>query len=99
LSVLLSLFIWMWLLAIIVLFFKMVKDYGKSQRKLEENWLSWPTLEMYWDRHPGCRTKNGTKCHNCGSRQIHNFGWGTGYDPRRIHKCMQCNTTLYRTKS
>ncbi len=64
-------------------------------------WRSWLTLEMYWDRYPNCHTDNGTKCFNCGSRNIHMLGWNpkakSQNQNQKIHRCMQCNTFLYRT--
>jgi hypothetical protein len=66
--------------------------------KPHQNWLSWPTLEQYWSQHPDCRTNNGVKCYNCGSRSTRHYGWKERADKRRIHKCNQCSTVLYRTE-
>lgn len=57
----------------------------------------WKTLDEYWEKYPDCKTEHGPKCHNCGSNNIRQFGYQRSDDPRRIHKCNQCNTGLYRT--
>lgn len=69
---------------------------GKN-KKLQQQWLSWPTLEQYWSQHAECKTNNGVKCYKCGSRYTRHLGWTVRSDTRRIHSCNQCSTTLYRT--
>lgn len=68
-------------------------------RQKHKAWLAYPTLEHYWKIHPECHTKNGVKCYNCGSKHTRNYGWKNGVDGRRIHKCHQCESFLYRTGS
>ena len=63
-------------------------------RSWERNWLS---IEDYWKSHPECKTADGTKCFKCGSRNLRQYGYESSSDSRRIHKCNQCNTGLYRS--
>ena len=64
---------------------------------LDDGWSKWPTLEQYWAKYPNCRTNRGTRCHYCGSGNIWQYGWSKRSDERRIHRCNQCQRTLYRT--
>jgi hypothetical protein len=64
--------------------------------KINNNWKSWPTLEEYWQLYPHCKTNYGTRCHKCNSNYIRHYGWTEKSDRRRIHKCNQCGTYLYR---
>jgi len=71
----------------------------REKQQSHQNWLSWPTMQEYWKKYPNCRTDHGTKCHFCHSRNIRHVGWNESYDYRRIHKCQQCHTRLYRSRS
>lgn len=69
-----------------------------TARKTNQNWLKWATIEQYWDAHADCKTKDGTKCHHCGSRNIMQYGYeSVHHDTKRLHRCNQCNTWLYRS--
>ena len=34
----------------------------------DRKWYKWPTIEEYWAQHLACKTKGGTKCYYCDSR-------------------------------
>ena len=62
-----------------------------------KKWAKWLTIEAYWEKYPACKTKDGSKCYYCGSRNIWQSGYESGADVKRIHQCRQCNTGLYRS--
>jgi hypothetical protein len=41
--------------------------------------------------------KVGISCLLCGSKSVRQLGWAAKNDPRRLHSCNHCNTTLYRS--
>ena len=61
-------------------------------------WRTWPTLDEYVKLYPQTATSGGIACYKCRSKKIFQFGFEERDDARRIHKCMICNTFLYRTK-
>ena len=66
--------------------------------KTNQKWLAWSTIDEYWVSNPECKTKDGTKCFHCGSKNIRQFGYtAEHYDSKRLHQCNQCNTWLYRS--
>ncbi len=68
-----------------------------TARKIEQKWLAWATIEQYWESYAECKTKDGTKCYHCNSRNIKQYGYESNADTKRFHKCNQCNMVLYRT--
>ena len=68
-----------------------------TARKTNQKWLNWATIQQYWSAHTDCKTKDGTKCYHCASRNIRQYGYESREDTKRYHQCNQCNTILYRT--
>lgn len=62
-----------------------------------KKWLKFKTLDEYWTENPTSKTNDGTKCNNCGSRNIRQYGYESRTDTKRYHQCNQCNMVLYRT--
>ncbi|MBN3846944.1 hypothetical protein G3N58_08900 [Paraburkholderia sp. Ac-20342] len=83
------------LFAIVVFFLRAA--YRKSTRadRVAE---AIPTLAQYLQKNPQCKTRRGIQCIVCNSMSIRNWGYEDAHDSRRLFKCNQCNTTLYRTE-
>ncbi len=61
------------------------------------NWKRLLTYSEYAEEYPDCKTKNGMKCCQCGSRSIKNWGLNSANDHRRVFSCNHCGLKLYRT--
>ena len=81
----------MWFIVLLPLYHWL---FGNGAHK---KWAKWLTNEAYWEKYPACKTKDGSKCYYCGSRNIWQSGYESGTDVKRIHQCRQCNTGLYRS--
>lgn len=88
-----------WIIAIVVSWYAVLIIFGCLYFLIfpDRDWKKWLTLEQYWQAHPQCKTSNGTKCYKCGCGNIRQYGYDKSDDHRRIHKCNQCNSGLYRT--
>lgn len=76
-------------IAITFIVFVFVLEYKK--------WKSIPTIKDYLARHPECKTGQGIKCVNCGSKSIKNWGLKSSNDQRRLFICNHCGANLYRS--
>ncbi|MEX6504421.1 hypothetical protein [Pseudomonas zhanjiangensis] len=85
------------ILAIPGLIYWLWKQESIYAKQAHQKWLRYPDVELYLRKTtPGGR-KSGPTCHHCGSRSIRQLGWEERHDARRLHKCNQCNTSLYRS--
>ena len=66
------------------------------RKRLDQQWLQQPSVNTYLDQLKRAG-KSGISCRFCGSRSIRQLGWAANNDPRRLHRCNHCNTTLYRS--
>lgn len=66
------------------------------RKRLDQQWEQLPSVNMYLNRlkRDG---KVGISCLLCGSKSVRQLGWAAKNDPRRLHSCNYCNTTLYRS--
>lgn len=66
------------------------------RKRLDQQWEQLPSVNMYLNRlkRDG---KVGISCLLCGSKSVRQLGWAAKNDPRRLHSCNHCNTTLYRS--
>lgn len=72
--------------------------YYAGESDVVRKWKTWPTLDEYIKLYPQTATNSGIACYKCRSKKIFQFGFEKRDDVKRIHKCMICNTFLYRTK-
>jgi hypothetical protein len=71
----------------------------RIRRKSSEEqkaYLSMPTASSYAQDFPSCKTSNGYRCNQCGSRSIRNWGVNGANDPDRVFICNHCGVRLYR---
>lgn len=61
-------------------------------------WERWPTVDQYLESYPKCSKGDGIRCHKCGSNHIRHYSYSERGDDRRIHRCDQCMTYLYRSE-
>lgn len=65
--------------------------------KIHRSYLDMPTLDEYLKENPQCKTGNGIKCFNCGSKSIRNWGEYGPDSSYRVHICNHCGLHLYRS--
>lgn len=79
----------------------MAIDYkNKKTRELYTHraWLRLQEVDVYINNNiNGHGLRQGISCLQCGTRSIRQHGVDSRHDPRRVHICNQCNSTLYRT--
>jgi DNA-directed RNA polymerase subunit RPC12/RpoP len=61
-----------------------------------DQWKSLPFLDEYLAQHPECKTPNGVRCRNCGSKSIKNWGLFNAHSEERKFICNSCGMDLYR---
>lgn len=83
------------LLVVVLIYAIFFYPYYKKQK----HWDSLPLLTTYLSKHPNCKHRKGISCFNCNSGSIRNRGVNGANDPRRLHICNHCNTTLYRSET
>jgi len=82
-----QLFVWAFLIAGAILLYRYFK---------RPSWVDLPTLRLYLDKFPSCKTDNGIRCRHCRSNSIRNWGWRRANDARRLFICNHCGQILYR---
>lgn len=70
---------------------------GATPHALDVLYRELPTVDEYMAAHPP-QPGRPIACHKCNSYRIHHYGLIHRRDPRRVHRCQSCNTTLYKTR-
>jgi hypothetical protein len=65
-----------------------------GRRRFE--YMRLPTLKLYLQKHPHCRTEHGVRCTYCLSSSIKNYGYSSERDKNRVFVCNHCGSILYR---
>jgi hypothetical protein len=84
-----------------VVFYRVAKFAIRENQKVQQQYLSLPTLEEYLKAHPDCgRDRGRALCHSCGSSNIHvrwNYGAKSEATGPKTHLCRNCGCSLWRS--